>query len=201
MKTRYAAISMLGALAAACSVGQGRGEMTGRVLDTTCDVDEPAYTLEPTFFSADVVEERNDATPQSLLTLRIQRGSYREGDSDGLVVMIRDANDIRARLGEAIPVLPDIDADVQMTVYLNETCESGFPREFWRVPLVLEGQRGTITFDAIYAPDEDPGSTAIIGHFEDVVFESRDRPAERNATMSGSFSFSFQRGRPSQPFP
>ncbi len=199
---RHAALTLLGILAAACSVGQGRGQMTGSVVDTTCDVDIPAYSLEPTFFAADVVEERNADEPRSRLTLRIQRGSYREGDSDGVLVFVRDANELhRSALGVPIPLDGSVDAPVQMTLYLNETCESGFPREFWQVPLVLAAQQGTITFDRIYAPDVDPQNTEITGRFEGVLFASDERPGERFAVMDGSFSFFFQRGRPAQPFP
>lgn len=185
----------------ACSVGQGSGTMTGSVADPYCEVDVPSYSLDPTFFSADVVEEHDTPEPRHRLTLRIQRGSYREGDSDGFVVFIRDANEIaRSALGVPLPLDTSDDAPVRMTLYMNETCDSGFPREYWRVPLVLPAMQGSITFDAIYAPDLAPDATEITGHFEGILFQSEERP-ERTATMDGTFSFFYQRGRPAQPFP
>ncbi len=185
----------------ACSVGQGNGVMTGSVADPFCEVDIPEYSLHPTFFSADVVEERNMPEPMQRLTLRVQRGSYREGYSDGFVVFIRDANELaRSFLGVPLPLSTGDDAPVRMTIYMNETCDSGFPQEFWQVPLVLPAIQGTITFDAIYAPDLAPDNTEITGHFEGALFQSEERP-ERMAMMDGSFSFFYQRGRPAQPFP
>lgn len=185
----------------ACSVGQGSGAMTGSVADPYCEVDVPSYSLNPTFFSADVVEEHDTPEPRHRLTLRIQRGSYREGDSDGFVVFIRDANEIaRSALGVPLPLDTSDDAPLRMTLYMNETCDSGFPREYWRVPLVLPAVQGSITFDAIYAPDLAPDATEITGHFAGVLFQSEERP-ERTAMMDGTFSFFYQRGRPAQPFP
>lgn len=198
------AAAAIGALTAACSVGQGSGSLTGSVHDVVCMVEEPTYSLDPTFFSADVIEDRNapGGMPRRRLTMRIQRGSYREGDSDGLLVLVQDANEIqRSALGVPIPITGGDDEPVQLTLYLNETCESGFPIYFWTLPLVLEAQAGTITFDAIYAPDVDPDQLEIRARLEGVVFQDPEHPADRVATIDGSFQFLYQRGRPAQPFP
>jgi hypothetical protein len=199
-----------GLLAAACSVGQGRGWIGGEYHDAACMVDAPDYQMNPTFFSADVIEDPGAAPgrQRSRLNIRIQRGSYREGDSDGLLLFVRDVNAIKGSedlglpslIGVPIPISDASDALVQMTLYMNESCQAGFPREFWTVPGVLEGRRGEIVFDAIYAPDVDPSSTAISAHFTDVEFGVRDRD-DRRAIMSGEFTFYYQRGRPAQPFP
>jgi hypothetical protein len=87
-----------------------------------------------------------------------------------------------------------------MTLYMNQTCQAGFPREFWTVPGVLEAYAGDIVFDAIYAPEIDPDSTEIAARFTHVQFGAPGR-TDRRATMSGEFSFFYQRGRPAQPFP
>ncbi|UJR80468.1 hypothetical protein [Sandaracinus amylolyticus] len=191
-------------LIASCSVGQGTGELVGSVLDPLCELDEPAYSLNPTFFSADVIEDRGDPDDDiaNRLSMRIQRGSFREGESDGLVVLVQDANELqRSFLGVPIPLSALAEAPVKMTLYLNETCDSGFPREFWRIPLILQAYSGTITFDAIYAPDIDSTETEISATFTDVVFDDPERPGERTARVSGSFTFFYQRGRPAQTFP
>jgi hypothetical protein len=178
--------------------------MRGSVLDRPCEIDVPEYSLEPTFFSADAIEDRTDPDGEirRRLSMRVQRGSFREGDSDGFMVLVRDTNVIaREMLGVPIPLSTARDAPVRMTLYLNELCDAGFPRRFWTLPLVLQAQAGTITFDAIYAPDIDTESAEISARFDDVVFQDPDRPADRVALMSGSFTFYYQRGRPAQPFP
>lgn len=199
---RALVVILLCVLVTACSVGQGSGEIGGVVHDALCEVDEPDYQLGPTFFSADVVEDRGDSAMGRRLSIRIQRGSFREGDSDGMLVLVRDANEIaRTSLGVPIEITGASDAPVQLTLYLNETCESGFPDEFWQIPLVIEAHGGTITFDAIYAPDIDSEATEISAVLTDVLFVDPLRPDERFARFSGSFRFFYQRGRPAQLFP
>jgi hypothetical protein len=204
MGSRLAPASIV-ILLAGCSVGQGRGQISGSYVDRQCMVDVPDYEMSPTFFSADIVEDRDDVDgmPRKRLTIRVQRGSYREGDSDGLLVFVPDANTIAGMLGAPIPITGDEDAPVQLTLYMNQTCDSGFPRDFWRIPGVLEAQSGTVIFDAIYAPDVDPTSTEITLRLESVAFLDRESPdpEERMAIMSGEISFFYQRGRPAQPFP
>lgn len=188
---------------AACSVGTGRGEVRGSVSDGACMIVRADYSMEPTFFSADVIEDRGRAAgdQRSFLTIRIQRGSYREGDSDGLMIMIRDANELaRSGLGAPIELSRAPGAPIEMVLYLNQTCEAGFPRDFWQIPGVLEASAGTIAFESIYAPDVDPGSAEITARFDGVVFSDPSRD-DRIATMSGEFSFQYQRGRPAQYFP
>lgn len=195
---------VVGVVAGACSVGQGAGEIGGVVHDTLCEVEEPDYQLDPTFFSADVVEDRGDSAGEIArgLSMRIQRGSFREGDSDGLLVLVRDANEIaRASLGTPIEITGTADSPVQLTLYLNQTCESGFPDEFWQIPLVIGAHAGTITFDAIYAPDIASDETEISATLTDVLFVDPERPTERFALFSGTFRFFYQRGRPAQLFP
>lgn len=201
---RALVVVVLGMLAGACSVGQGSGQIGGVVHDTLCGVEEADYQLAPTFFSADVVEDRGDGAGEisRRISMRIQRGSFREGDSDGLLVSVRDANAVaRTSLGVPIDITGEPGAPVRLTLYLNQTCESGFPDEFWQIPLVIEAHGGTITFDAIYAPDLDTESTEINGTLTDVLFVDPARPAERFALLSGSFRFFYQRGRPAQLFP
>jgi len=187
----------------ACSVGSGRGRIDGTVRDVACGIEVPDYHMSPDFFAADVVEDRGapDGRTSRGLLLRIQRGSYRESDSDGMVIYVRDVNDLVERgLGVPVPFDSGPDAPVEATLYLNQTCDAGFPDEFWTIPTILEAQSGTITFDALYAPDLDPNGTDISAHL-DAVFQDPAHPEGRVARLEGEFSFYYQRGRPGQVFP
>lgn len=186
--------ALFGALALGCSVGQGSGAIGGPVLAPDCEVEQPDYQLHPSFFTGEVTGEQ--------LNLRIQRGSTIEGYADGMIIHVRDVNEVRRqRIGLPIPVDATADSLVQVVLYLNETCKTGFPDEFNILPLTMEAVSGTITFDSIYAPDLDAGATGIEAELADLRFEDAERPDERNATMNGWFSFFYQRGSPAQRFP
>lgn len=191
------------ALGAACSVGNGSGSVSGEIRDLDCELETQAFSLDPTFFSADVVEDRGsrEGEERKRLTLRVQRGSFRESDSDGLTIFIADANALAGMLGTPIPISSEDSAPLQMTLYLGETCVSGYPVDPRQKASIIEAQEGTIVFDAIYAPDIDGGATEIAFHFENVVFFDDMFPEDRRATLSGEVEFFYQRGRPAQPFP
>ena len=177
-----------------CSVGQGQGDLVGHVIAPECDVDEPAYELSPSFFSGEVTARQ--------LNIRIQRGSDIEGYSDGVMIQVRDVNEIFLnRIGIPIPVEPDETSLVQAVFYLNQTCPSGFPDFFVTQPVIMEARSGSIVFDAIYAPDIDPGAVLIEGELRDVRFAASDAPELTNGSLSGRFSFFYQRGSPAQRFP
>jgi hypothetical protein len=201
-----ALVASTGTLAAgACSVGTGRGEARGSLRLVECGVDVPEYDLAPTFFGADFVQDPDVAGAASpIVVLRVQRGSYGESSSDGLLITVNDLNALaREHLGEPLDLTPVPDGRrlVDVTFYANETCEAGYPDEFWRVAGVLPAVSGTITFDAVYAPDVDRSQTEFRASFADVRFASRERPDTRNATLSGYFEFTYQRGTPAQRFP
>jgi hypothetical protein len=183
------------ALGAGCSVGEGQGEITAAVhVEGFCEVDEEAFELAPSFFSAEVTEE--------LLDLRVQRGSQIESNSDGLYINVRDVNDVaRQRIGLPIPISDADDALVRLVFFLNATCPTGFPEEFRESPVNLKAVSGTITFREIYAPEIDPGATGISAELTGVYCEDPDVPDERHATLDGWFSFFYQRGAPAQRFP
>lgn len=180
--------------ASGCSVGEGQGEISGRLIATDCEIEEREYLLQPTFFTAEVTADQ--------LNLRVQRGSDLESYSDGLIIHVRDVNDIQSmRIGLPIVLEGEHTDVVQVVLHLNETCKTGFPNDFELQPLVLPAVSGTIRFDAVYAPDLDAASTSIQAELIDVHFADRDSPEERNATLSGAFSFFYQRGAPAQRFP
>ena len=184
---------MLALLVAGCSVGQGRGGASGNVTAVGCGLRDQMIDIRPTFFAAEVTGDT--------LNIQIQRGSNIEEFSDGLYIQVRDTTEIdQHRLGLPIEVTSDYGAPVQMVLYLNETCDAGFPHDH-RVPAtVLQATAGTVQFDAIYAPEIDPGAVKIQGHFDDVQLVGSNA-ADENGTLSGFFSFFYQRGAPAQRFP
>jgi hypothetical protein len=192
----------------ACSVGQGVGEVTGEVHIPDCGVERTDYSMDPDFFAAEFTEDLRTREPggvQRMVTLRLQRGSYRERDSDGLLILLRDVNEIQTSLLDTpIEIGNDLDAMVQMTVYLSRTCDSGFPREFWTVPGVLQAVEGTLTLSSVHSPGAPDADGENIGEFrgafDGVRFEDVNEPDTRFAILSGSFAFFYQRGRPAQHF-
>lgn len=164
--------------------------MSGVVNAPECDLDMEAYDLEPTFFGADPVEE--------LLEIRIQRGSDHEAHSDGLGILVSDAERVRATLiGVPIELTGNAEALVQMNVYLNETC----PVDRTTGPVSYEAVSGFLIFENIYAPTLTEDDVEVAARFSDVLFVDPRSPGRRNATLSGNFRFLHNRGRPSQRFP
>lgn len=188
-------LAALALVLAGCSVGGGEGEIGGHVVaQDFCELDDPDYQLVPSFFSGEVIEDT--------LNIRVQRGSELEQFADGLTILVRDVNEVRRdRIGLPITLDGDWRSLVQITFYLNGSCEAGFPSEHRRRPVLLEAVGGTITFDAVYAPDIDPAAASIEVELDQVVFVDSTLPEERHATLSGWFSFFYQRGAPAQRFP
>jgi hypothetical protein len=180
-------IALVCLVLAACSVGHGEGDIYGRVDVADCDT-TARYELNPTAFFAQDVED--------LLRIRVQRGSDLEVRSDGLAVLVSDASRLKREfLGQAIDVAGD-DPDVNVSVFLNESCPPGRDR----TPVALGAVSGTIRFDAIYAPRVDDDEVQIRAVLENVRFED-PRNAERSAELSGFFDFLYVRGSPAQRFP
>lgn len=206
VRTALLAAGAIALIVGACSVGTGTGQLTGSLLLRDCSVDLPEYSLGPTFFGADYVTNPGafDGAESPVATIRVQRGSYREDFSDGILVTVYDVNEIaRSRLGEAIPltrIADDRERLVDVTFYAGQTCDAGYPDEFWRTPAVLHAIGGSITFHALHAPDLDGDATEIHAELLDAEFAS-DRPDQRHARLSGFFQFFYQRGPPAQGFP
>lgn len=195
----------LACLVLACSVGMGEGTLTGSVLIAQCHVDEPDFDLRPSFFAAELVNDPELLEPADRLArmnIRIQRGSGRESDSDGLMIAIRDVNEVqRAAIDVPIAIVDEANSLVELTLYLNQQCVAGLPRGRWTRPAILPAVSGTIRFSAIYAPGLGDDDGEISASFDDVAFVDPADPEGRNATLSGAFSFVYQRGRPAQRFP
>lgn len=197
----------VGVLGTACSVGTGTGEITGSLVLEQCGVSIDDYALRPTFFGAEYVTNlgARNGEESPTATIRVQRGSYRESFSDGILVSVYDVNEVaRAHLEEPIPLTAlsdDRSRLLDVTFYAGQTCDSGYPDEFWTTPAILHAISGTITFHALHAPDLDGADTEIAADLTDVVFAQPDAPDTQNAHLSGSFRFFYQRGAPAQSFP
>ena len=170
-----------------CSVGVGEGSVAGVVSAPECDLNGEAYDLDPSFFSAALVEET--------LEIRIQRGSDLERFSDGIVIVVFDTNELYATsLG--VPIQLGEGAPVRMSFYLHGTC----PLDRDDVPVSYDARSGSITFRSTYAPDSDD-DVEIAGRFDNVELTDLSDPGARYAIMSGEFRFFYNRGRPAQRFP
>lgn len=190
--SRLAAAALCACAIAACSVGQGDGEIGGTVSIPDCDLDGE-YQLEPDFFVAQALDDA--------VELRVQRGSDWEIYSDGMIIFVHDVARVRnEQLGLALPIGPDEttgEAQVEITFFLNETCRLELRREDSLV--ALQGVGGTITFNDIYAPQVDEDAVETRATLTGAVFA--DPEPMRSATLSGRFSFLYNRGRPAQRFP
>lgn len=178
--------------AVGCAVGDGEGALDGVVTAVDCDLDTRSYALRPTFFGADAFE--------NILNIRIQRGSDPQDRSDGVLFQIRDTSGVQADLlGVPIPIEDRPDALLQMGLYLNATC----PTDFTGLdrPVVLAGDGGTVTFDAIYAPEGRGGGREVEATVSGATLRDPGDPTGRRAEFDGFFRFVFNRGRPAQRYP
>lgn len=200
----------LGLAGLACSVGQGAGAATGEIHLPDCRLERPDYALSPSFFSAEFIEDPRALEPvdiHRMVILRMQRGSYRESDSDGISIFIRDAVEVHGSLlGVPLALGATDDAPALMTLYLGESCDTGFPRSrYWTVPATLQATSGTLVLEALHVPGLPPAEGEAEGEFRGtftgVRFEDPTNPGERYAVLDGFFDFLYQRGRPAQRFP
>ncbi|MET0343050.1 MAG: hypothetical protein ABW252_18730 [Polyangiales bacterium] len=176
------------ALASGCSVGHGSGELDGTVSIEGCRAEGP-YRLRPTAFFADATER--------FLSLRIQRGSDQVVRSDGLMLLVEDAAELKRRfLGQVIEVGRAAAPAIDISLYLNESC----PAERDKTPVALSAVSGTIVFSSIYAPRVSKSEVRIAAQLTDVLFVD-PRNDKRWARLNGVFDFLYTRGSPAQLFP
>ncbi|HVJ16100.1 MAG TPA: hypothetical protein VM686_11745 [Polyangiaceae bacterium] len=197
---------------AGCSGGEGTGEITSDRLYIEDCWDGP-FNLGPDFFGANPF--RDEA-----LIIRIQRGDDLPELSDGLYVVVNGLQEKRAQLKSegsldlnvGLPadievVGADYDAssfsptDVSLALYLHNTCHT--------VNGAVYSLSGSIHFDSLFSGDpseEDAADRLTEASFTAQFADPRQLKgdAAENAavtsTVSGNFSFYFQRGQPAQPF-
>lgn len=194
--------------ASSCAVGEGSGEAHSDLLKVP-GCYEGAYDLGPTFFF--------DNPYRSTQTIRLQRRDDLVENSDGLQVMVRDTDRVRAHLGESfkvglppevtppgVPIVPDPDPPVvNLTLYLHDTCHGQ--------NVALYATTGTITFAHLFSGDtneRDADDKLSEATFDVMMGDPRDQPPEggpippeKMSHLTGNFSFYFERGQPAQPFP
>src|SRR4051794_22728635 len=152
-----AACALLGT---ACATGSGEGSVTGTLTVTDCGIHDREFSLKPTFFAAEVIDDSLDIT--------IRHGSDLDIYSNGLHIVVADTDMVKqTQLGTPIDLSIAADAPVSATFYLNETCGAGRHD----VPVRLAAVEGAITFNQIYAPDISKKDVEIAGTFDDVTFE------------------------------
>jgi hypothetical protein len=181
---------LLAALLCTCSVGHGRGEISGTLSIEGCKKEGP-YALAPNAFFAETAEH--------MLSIRVQRGGDIETYSDGVAILVKNAALLsEERLGQEIDLSGRAEPLVVATAYFNETC---FLQERTKVPALMEAVSGSIRFDAIYAPRVNKEDVRISARLTEVVFRDVERPGQRWAQLGGYFDFLYVRGSPAQHFP
>lgn len=214
MRAVKATVAAAALLAASCSVGEGTGEVRGRLRVQACALDDARYSMQPTFFAGD--------WHQGTFTVRVGQGGDTGDYSDELVVLVDDTAFVAQHLNERLPVGPPGVTPVHVSLRLSKSC--GHSELVQRSPVVaLQATRGYVVFEAIYRGD--PGSDAAarrtaVSSFsvyledprvvrdedrvvsEPMVGEGREPPVlgRSRAELEGRFEFYFARGRPAQRF-
>lgn len=193
-------------LGTGCTVGEGEGSVTTDRLYLLGCWNGP-FDLKPDFFAA------NPYRREALL-IRIQRGDNNQEASDGLSVIVNDLNEVRARLGQPIPVgLPsgvtppgqpptgEPSPLVSLSLYLHQTCHEQNSATY--------SVSGNITFTSIFSgdPNEEDSEARLTDATFSVQFAdprelltADDPAAVTSEVVEGKFRFFFQRGQPAQPF-
>ena len=206
---------ILGAcLVTACSIGEGKGTIESDRLFMAGCWDGP-LDLQPTFFGANSFEDS--------MLIRVQRGERQLEVSDGVSIVVRDVEDIRADLlGQELPLglpvgvsppgvptryVPD-PPKVNLSLYLYETCHVQ--------NAAVYAYGGWIRFDSLFSGDRNETSAedrltnatfeALVADPRAMDYDTSGNPTPndedgRSSTVTGSFQFYFERGVPAQPFP
>lgn len=212
-----AALVLLVLLVASCAVGKGKGRFHGCLYFPQCDDDYDTvvdsciapsegvegnenYSFSPSFFGAQALENGS-------LIIHMQKDGYFTGESDGLMLIIPDYEQVSKDLEESgdeyveKTVPPDADLETlpqseryQAGYYLYSSC-AGETASF-------SSGTGTLRLYSLYRPDSE--SETIKGEFT-LYFED-PRPLEEGDTaphlyLFGDFEFDYERGVPAQHFP
>ncbi len=201
------------ALSEGCSVGEGFGEVRGRISVPQCEVNDPSYNMEPDFFGGD--------WHAGTLILHVARGGETGEYNDELVIRIADTRYIQEHLNQRIAVGPPGTAPIQAVLRLTHLCgRRGITR--FAPNAALEAGEGYAIFRSIYRGDPTSEATARFVDISEFSFLLRDpralvdirpdrdvasgdgrEPPPLGATrgeIEGSLRFYFARGRPAQRF-
>lgn len=212
-------LATLVASAAACTVGQGQGSITGHLTVPNCDADLTNYDMGPDFFAGNAVNGQ--------LTITIQKGGDYAEYADSVTIVVQDTayvyNSIQSsgkvdgdgRPYEDFPIAlerppgsaPDVKPPiVRMSLSLRGSCGSHKVNPTDEPQIVMHATGGTMRFYTILHGDigsRDTNSKLIDGKFTNVpMSDPRGWGTEpTKGTLDGSFHFFYQRGGPAQPFP
>jgi hypothetical protein len=195
-----------------CAVGEGSGEVTSERL-YIADCWAGPFDLDPDFFAANPFRDES-------LTIRIQRGDDLPELSDGLYVVVNGLQQKRSQLESegsldlSVGLPPDIEVvgggydtssfsptDVSLSLFLHNTCHT--------VNGAVYSLSGNIQFTSLFSGDvneEDADDRLTEATFTAQFADPREltgdaaQNAEVTSTVTGNFSFFFQRGQPAQPF-
>ena len=204
-----------------CVVGKGWGlvegciHMPGCAIDPggdpfeTCAEDMYDFEFRPDFFSGDVHEDGS-------LTILVQRGGYRIGESDGLVITVPDyrwaaehlvADPENVEDSEKLPVAPldgieslPVEERFKASFYLNDSCPGSL--------VAFNEGVGRIWFVSMYqntdngdARNEPTIHIAFELEFVDPWPHEDPQPDSARLSVRGEIRFDYQRGTPAQPYP
>ena len=224
MRLRRLAAALLltvatGGGAMACAVGQGSGDVYGSIVLPACNKDLGSYDMQANFFAGEVSGDQ--------LVIRIQQGGGTQEYADSLTILVHDVQGTLQKIEAStdhqviydvqLPKLPGSEPwlpspDVEMTLSLRGTCGQPVYSAGDQALLVLHAISGKITFTNMFNGDintRDTNAKRISGSFSGVrIVDPREGDASvpdsqrtQHGTISGSFSFFYQRGGPAQSFP
>lgn len=207
-----------------CRVGEGWGRVDGCIhlpgcsLDpdgdettgyTVCDEQDRDLQFHPDFFAAEVIEDGS-------ITIRIQDGGYRVGESDGLYITVPDR---RWAADQAVGDVEEVPGEARLPVVSLSQIESVEPEKRFKVSAYLNGSCpdttvsfsqgvGEIWFYSMYqsrdlgdGTDEDRIHLGFELDFVDPWPYEEPQPDSPRMHVVGEVSFDYQRGSPAQVFP
>jgi hypothetical protein len=221
VRRALAAVAALVVAAQGCAVGGGWGLVEGCIhlpgcsLDPgggpfdACAVEDQDFRFRPDFFAADLSEDGS-------MTIRVQRGGYRIGESDGFVFsvpdhgwvaehLVADPDDVEESEMLAVPPLDDLghlalERRFKASAFVGGSCP-GSGVSF------AEGV-GRIWFLSMYQNVEagDPRNEPTIHFGFDIEFVDpwpyeEPQPDSPRLVARGEVRFDYQRGSPAQPYP
>ena len=192
-------------VASSCSTGAGEGSVVGSVNLPGCGIETNNFDMDIDFFAADYYE--------NTLRIRLQRSGQDPTFSDGVLLIIRDVEEM-VEDGETeyqIRVEPDLETFIQngpdvgypttargspaqVALYLNRTCPDN--------RFSFTNGTGILQMESIYIPGKQKRITGSF-HFE-FVDHRYWRSAEDfgpYADITGEFDFNYSRGKSAQTFP
>ena len=175
-------------LAGGCAKGSCDTRASGQVWAPSCNLEGEPFDLRPDFCAM------QPSASVEIIDLVVQRGSDVKTYSDGISVFIREPEALKESLLGTEIELGGLEAPIEMTFYLNETCP-GVARV-----ITYGAVSGTIRFDELFVPWVDNATQETRATFTNVEFVDQQDADERRAVLDGDFSFFFERGRPVQFF-